>query len=156
MVQYTRTKLIVALLGLTACVSEPTQPEPTVREFVRYPDCVGPATRRCVVLGLDEHKAAAERQDRRREQATRSARARRKSPAAFVVLWWLSVLTMIVGAILPGLAMATAVAVGWLLWRFLPELGDMVEAASDLSDDVDDPDRRDGRRDRTSPRKESQ
>jgi hypothetical protein len=36
---------------------------------------------------------------------------------AFVVLWWISVSTMIVGAILPGMGMAAAVGLGWLLWR---------------------------------------
>ena len=33
--------------------------------------------------------------------------------------------------------MAFAVGFGWLLWRYLPELGDMLEAASDVADDGD-------------------
>jgi hypothetical protein len=56
---------------------------------------------------------------------------------AFVVLWWVSVSTVIVGAVLPGMGMAAAVGLGWLLWRYLPELGDLVEAASDVEDDDD-------------------
>ena len=64
---------------------------------------------------------------------------------AFVVLWWVSVLAVIVGANLPGLGMAAAVGLGWLLWRFLPGLGDMSEAASDAPDDGDGRDQRSGR-----------
>jgi len=56
---------------------------------------------------------------------------------ALVVLWWISVLTVIAGAILPGLGMAAAVGLGWLLWRYQPTLGDMLQAASDVADDGD-------------------
>jgi hypothetical protein len=50
---------------------------------------------------------------------------------AFVVLMWVSVLSVIVGADLPGLGMAAAVGVGWLLLRFLPGLADVPEVPSD-------------------------
>ena len=60
---------------------------------------------------------------------------------AFVVLMWVSVLTVIVGANLPGLGMAAAVGLGWLLSRYLPGLGDTSEAVSDASDEGDDRDR---------------
>jgi len=56
---------------------------------------------------------------------------------AFVVLWWISVLTVIAGAILPGMGMAAAVGLGWLLWRYLPTLADMLQAASEVVDDGD-------------------
>jgi hypothetical protein len=52
------------------------------------------------------------------------------------------VLTVIVGAILPGLGMAAAVGLGWVLWRYMPELGDMLEPASDVADDGDNRDPR--------------
>ena len=65
-----------------------------------------------------------------------------KTPFVYVVLWWVSVLTVIVGAIRPGLGMAFAVGLVWLLWRYLPELGDMLEAASDVADDGDNRDPR--------------
>ena len=68
----------------------------------------------------------------------RPPRSRRRTPSAFVVLWWVSLLTVIVGAAVPGLAMAAAVGLGWLLWRYVPELGDILEAASEASDDADD------------------
>jgi hypothetical protein len=61
---------------------------------------------------------------------------------SFVVLWWISMLTMIVGAILPGMGMAAAVGLGWLLWRYVPTLGDMLEAASEVNDDGDNRDPR--------------
>jgi hypothetical protein len=66
---------------------------------------------------------------------------------AFVVLWWISVATVIVGAILPGailpgMGMAAAVGLGWLLWRYVPTLGDMLEAASEVNDDGDNRDPR--------------
>jgi len=64
---------------------------------------------------------------------------------AFVVLWWVSVFMVILGAPLPGMGMAVAVGLGWLLWRYVPELGDVVEAASDLGEDGDDHDQRWGR-----------
>jgi hypothetical protein len=103
--------------------------------------------RRCVVLRADEQKAFAELQPHHRDHVgtTRSPRARRKAPLAFVVLWWVSVLTVIVGAILPGLGMAAAVGLGWLLWRYVPGLGDLSEAASDAPGDGDDRDQRSGR-----------
>jgi hypothetical protein len=92
------------------------------------------------VLSADEQTAFDELQRPHTEQvgATRSPRSRRRTPLAFVVLWWLSVLTVIVGGILPGMGMAAAVALGWLLGRHTPELGDMVEAASNVADDGDD------------------
>ena len=76
---------------------------------------------------------------------TRSPRARRKAPLAFVVLWWVSVFSVIVGASLPGLGIAAAVGLGWLLWRNLPGLGDMSEASSAAPGDGDDRDQRSGR-----------
>jgi hypothetical protein len=79
---------------------------------------------------------------RSRWGATRPPRARRKTPLSFVVLWWISMLTMIVGAILPGMGMAAAVGLGWLLWRYVPTLGDMLEAASEVTDDGDNRDPR--------------
>lgn len=95
------------------------------------------------MLSTDEQKAFYELQRHHTDQvkATRSPHSQRSTPLAFVVLWWVSVLTVIIGGILPGMGMAAAVAIGWLLWRYMPELGDMVEAASDLSDDGDDRDR---------------
>jgi hypothetical protein len=35
------------------------------------------------------------------------------------------------------MGMAAAVGLGWLVWRYLPELRDMLEAASDVDDDGD-------------------
>jgi hypothetical protein len=97
-----------------------------------------------VVLSADERKAFDELRRHHTEQgkATLSSRSQRQAPPAFVVLWWVSVLTVIVGAILPGMGMAAAVGLGWLLWRYLPELGDMVKAASDLAGDGDNRDPR--------------
>lgn len=102
------------------------------------------------MLSAVEQKAVAERQPHHGDHVgiTRSPRARRKAPLAFVVLWWVSVLSVIVGAKLPGLGMAAAVGLGWLLWRYLPGIGDMSEAASDAPDDGDD---RDQRSDRGTP-----
>jgi hypothetical protein len=96
------------------------------------------------VLSADEEKTFDDLQRHHTEQvgATRSLRSQRKTPLAFVVLWWVSVLTVIVGAILPGLGMAAAVGLGWVLWRYMPELGDMLEAASDVADDGDNRDPR--------------
>jgi ABC-type uncharacterized transport system permease subunit len=54
---------------------------------------------------------------------------------AFVVLGWIAVLTVIVGAVRPGVAMAAAVGLGWLLWRYLPTLGDKLQDASGVADD---------------------
>jgi len=68
----------------------------------------------------------------------RPPRSPRRTPSAFVVLWWISLLLVIVGATVPGLAMAAAVGLGWLLWRYVPEWGDFVEAASEASDDAED------------------
>jgi hypothetical protein len=59
---------------------------------------------------------------------------KRKAPLVFVVLWWISVLTVIVGAILLGICMAVAVGQGWLLWCYVPTLADMLEAASEMAD----------------------
>jgi hypothetical protein len=91
------------------------------------------------VLSADEQNAFDEIRRHHTEHAgaPRSPRSQRKTPLALVVLWWVSVLTVIVGAILPGMGMAAAVGLGWLLWRYLPELGDMLEAASDMADDGD-------------------
>jgi hypothetical protein len=60
-----------------------------------------------------------------------------KTPVAFVVLWWISVLTVIAGAVLPGMGMAAAVGLGWLLWRYLPTSADMLQAESEVVDDGD-------------------
>ena len=46
-------------------------------------------------------------------------------------------MTVIVGAILLGISMAVAVGLGWLLWRYVPTLADMLEAASEVADDDD-------------------
>jgi hypothetical protein len=102
-------------------------------------------------FSADEQKAFVEMQRHYTGQAgtTRSPRSQRKTPLAFVVLWWASVLTVIVGAILPGMGMAAAVGLGWLLWRYVPDLGDMLEAASDMADDGDN---RDELRSRALPR----
>jgi hypothetical protein len=83
-----------------------------------------------------------QRHDTEQVGSARSPRSQRKTPLAFVVLWWVSVLTVTAGAVRPGLGMAFAVGLGWLLWRYLPELGDMLEAASDVADDGDDRDPR--------------
>jgi hypothetical protein len=64
---------------------------------------------------------------------------------AFVVLWWISVVAVIAGAKLTGRGMAAAVGVGWLLWRFLPGLDDMSEAASDAPGGGDHRDHGSGR-----------
>ncbi len=91
------------------------------------------------MLSADEQRVVdqIERHNAERIGTTRSPHSQRKTPLAFVVLWWVSVLTVIVGAILPGMGMAAAVGLGWLIWRYLPELGDMLEAASDVDDDGD-------------------
>ena len=92
------------------------------------------------MLSADEQKTfdVLQRPDTELVGAIRSPRSRRKTPLAFVVLWWISVLTVIAGAILPGMGMAAAVGLGWLLWRYLPTSGDMSQAASDAADDGDD------------------
>jgi hypothetical protein len=64
---------------------------------------------------------------------------------AFVVLMWVSVLAVIVGASLPALGMAAAVGIGWLLLRYLPGLADTPEAASDAPRDGADHERPSGR-----------
>jgi hypothetical protein len=71
------------------------------------------------VISADEQKPFDELQRSHTEQvgAIRSPRSQRKTPVVFVVLWWISLLTVIAGAILPGLGMAAAVGLGWLLWR---------------------------------------
>ena len=83
------------------------------------------------MLGSGEQQAIDERQlhDGEHETAARSPRSRPRTPFAFVVLWWVSVATVIVGATRPGLGMAFAVGFGWLLWRYLPALGDVLTAA---------------------------
>jgi uncharacterized membrane protein len=99
------------------------------------------------VLSADEQRVfdQIQRHHAERVGTTRSPHSQRKTPLAFVVLWWVSVLTVIVGAILPGLGMAAAVGLGWLLWRYVPGLGDLSEAASDAPGDGDDRDQRSGR-----------
>ena len=96
------------------------------------------------MLSTGEHKAFDELHHHHTERVgpACSPRSQRRTPLAFVVLWWVSVLTVIVGAIRPGLGMAFAVGLGWLLWRYLPELGDVLEAASDVDDDGDNRDPR--------------
>jgi hypothetical protein len=76
-----------------------------------------------VVLGIDEQENCDARQRRDTEQ--------RKIPLAFVVLAAISLVTIVIGAVRPGLGMAFAVGFGWLLWRYLPALGDLLVAASD-------------------------
>jgi hypothetical protein len=92
------------------------------------------------VLSPGEQKACDELQRHYADRGgdLRPPRSRRRTPSAFVVLWWVSLLTVIVGATVPGLAMAATVGLGWLLWRYMPELGDILEAASEASDDADD------------------
>jgi hypothetical protein len=89
------------------------------------------------VLSVDEQKAFAEFE---RQHTNPSPRFPRRTPPAFVVLWWIALLTVLVGAVLPGLGMAVAVGLGWLLWRYLPALGDMLEEASEVADDRDNRD----------------
>lgn len=84
------------------------------------------------MLSVGEQKSVAEleRQDTLSARGTRPPRSRRKTPLAFVVLMWVSVVAVIVGANLPGLGMAAAVGLGWLLLRFLPGLEDTTVARS--------------------------
>ena len=73
------------------------------------------------MLRADEQKAFDElRRHTEHVGSARPPRSGRKTPLVFVVLWWISVLTVIAGAILPGMGMAAAVGLGWLLWRYLP------------------------------------
>lgn len=85
------------------------------------------------MLSVGEQKTLVEpqRRDPGRVEVPRPRRSRPKAPLAFVVLWWFSVLAVIVGANLPALGMAAAVGLGWLLLRYLPGLEDTSEAASD-------------------------
>jgi hypothetical protein len=93
------------------------------------------------VLSTDEQKAVGElRRHPEHLGSARPPRSGRKTPLAFVVLWWISVLTVIAGAILPGMGMAAAVGLGWLLWRYLPTSEGMSEAAPGVADDGDDRD----------------
>jgi hypothetical protein len=55
------------------------------------------------------------------------------------------VVAVIVGANLPGLGMAAAVGLGWLLLCYLPGLEDTTEAVSGASDERDDRDQPSGR-----------
>jgi hypothetical protein len=90
------------------------------------------------VLSSDEEKAFVEiqRHHTERGEGLRPPR-RRQTPPAFVGLWWVSLFSVIVGATTLGLGMATAVGPGWLLWRYLPEPGDILKAASAASDGAD-------------------
>jgi hypothetical protein len=94
------------------------------------------------VLSASDQQAIDElvRHDGEQTGPVRSPRSRPRTPLAFVVLWWVSVLTVIVGGTRPGLGMAFAVGFGWLLWRYLPGLGDVLEATFDVDDDGDDRD----------------
>ncbi len=56
---------------------------------------------------------------------------RRKTPSAFVVLLGVSALMVLLGATLAGIGMAVAVVLGWLLWRYVPEVEGLSDAASD-------------------------
>ena len=78
--------------------------------------------------------------DEKLVRRARSPHSRPKTPFMFVVMWWVSIVTVIVGATRLGLGMAFAVVFGWLLWRYLPELGDVLETASDVENDGDDRD----------------
>ena len=100
------------------------------------------------MLSAGEKQAIDElqRHDVEQMKPARSPRSRPKTPIAFVVLWWVSVLAVIAGATRPGLGMAFAVGFGWLLWRYLPALGDVLEAAIDMDDDGDDRDSHGGGR----------
>jgi len=83
----------------------------------------------------DEQKGFGEL--RKNTEQVEPSRPPRKTPFGFVVLWWISVLTVIVGAILPGIGMAAVVGLAWLLWRYAPTLVDMLEAAAEVADDDD-------------------
>jgi hypothetical protein len=74
--------------------------------------------------------------------AHRSLRSRPKTPVAFAVLGWVSVFTVVVGAVLPGLAMAAAVGLGWLMWRYVSPRSD----GSGVSDETTSATRAEGRR----------
>ena len=96
------------------------------------------------MLSPDEQKAFFEllRQHTEESGDVRPPRPRRTTPWTFIVLWWISILTVILGAIVAGLAIAAVVGLGWLLWRYLPALGDLLESASEAADDADDRDPR--------------
>jgi hypothetical protein len=100
------------------------------------------STKEGVVLSAGQQPVIEElqRHDGEQVRPARSPRSRPKTPVAFVVLWWVSVLTVIVGPTRPGLGMAFAVGFGWVLWRYLPELGNVLESSSDVDDDGDNPD----------------
>jgi len=106
------------------------------------------STKEGVVLSTGERQAIDElqRHDEEQVRPARSPRSRPRTPFAFVVLWWVSVLTVILGATRPGLGMAFAVGFGWLLWRYLPVLGDVLQASSDVHADGDNRDPHCGRR----------
>jgi hypothetical protein len=91
--------------------------------------------RRCVVLSA-EPKAVHEPQRHYTDGVggPRPPRPRRRTPLPFNVLWWVSVLTMIFGAVLPGLAMAGAVGLGWLVWRYTAQSGEALGAGPEVAD----------------------
>jgi len=96
------------------------------------------------VLSPGEQKAFDELRRHHTEDSgdLRPLRSRRRTPGAFIVLWWVSILTVILGEIVAGLAIAAVVGLGWLLWRHLPALGDLLQSASEVADAADDRDRR--------------
>jgi hypothetical protein len=47
---------------------------------------------------------------------------------------WASVLTVIFGAVLPGLVTAAAVGLGWLVWRYTAQSGGALEAGLEVAD----------------------
>jgi hypothetical protein len=67
----------------------------------------------------------------------RRGRARPRTPTAFVVVLFISVLAVIGGAVWPGLGMAVAVALGWSIWRYVPSVADLADAA-DPGDDEEE------------------
>lgn len=51
--------------------------------------------------------------------------------AVLIIVGWLAVFLLIAGAAVAALALAVATALGWLLWRYWPELSD--DGATTLS-----------------------
>jgi Flp pilus assembly protein TadB len=96
------------------------------------------------VLSADEQKVFDELVRHHTEESgdLGPSRSLRTTPGAFIVLWWVSILTVILGQIVAGLAIAAVVGLAWLLWRHLPALGDLLESASEVADAADDRDPR--------------